>query len=228
MTTSSFICQAERFGSYRDRLFRAISCADSSRIRCLFLYLVLATANACFATDIVNIELKNGTDVERETKAQLEKLLKSYDLKKYTFTYQVLIDEQATPHSHPVLTLHARHPTLVNSDDLLLSTYVHEQLHWYLAAHNSDTSAAEAELRKIYPKVPVGDPDGAQDEESTYLHVIDCYLEMQADRQLIGRERTALAMQFWSQHHYRWVYRMIIEDEARIAAVIRRQHLEIP
>jgi hypothetical protein len=154
MTTSSPISQAERFNSYRDRLFHAISCADTSRITRLFLCLVLATASACFAADVINIELKNGTDVERETKAQLEKLLKSYDLKKYTFTYDVLIDEQATPHSHPVLTLHARYRTLVNSDDLLLSTYVHEQLHWYLAAHNADTSAAEAELRKSIPRFP--------------------------------------------------------------------------
>jgi hypothetical protein len=154
----------------------------------------------------------------------LERLLKSYDLPKYTFTHKVLIDEQDTPHSHPVLTLHARRRA---DDDLLLSTYVHEQLHWYLAAHDADTNAAEAELRKIYPKVPVGYPDGAQDEESTYLHLIDCYLEMQADRQLIGRERTPRVMQFWSEHHYRWVYKTIIEDEPRIAAIVQRERLQI-
>ena len=124
--------------------------------------------------------------------------------------------------------MHARHRTLVNSDDLLLLTYIHEQLHWYLTAHNADTNAAEAELRKIYPKVPVGYPDGAQDEESTYLHLINCYLEMQADRQFIGRERTGRAMQFWSEHHYKWVYKTIIEDEARIAVIVQREHLQIP
>ena len=197
------------------------------RIALAVLWLALFAAGACFADEIV-IELKNGSDVERETKAQFEKLLKSYDLSKYTFTRRVLIDEQATPHSHPVLTLHAHHPSLPNSDDLLLSTYVHEQLHWYLVAHRSDTEAAETELRNIYPNVPVGPPDGAQDEESTYLHLVDCYLEMQADRQLIGRERTARVIQFWSGHHYRWVYKKIVEDEARIAAVIQREHLQIP
>ena len=105
-----------------------MSCADTSgtRITPLLLCLVLATASACFATNAINIELKNGTYVERETKAQLERLLKSHDLQKYTFTHDVLIDEQDTPHSHPVLTLHARHKT---PDDLLLSTYVHLQLH---------------------------------------------------------------------------------------------------
>ena len=189
------------------------------------LCVVVATASMCLAADTIKVELRNGTDVERETKAQLEKLLKSYNLSKYTFTHNVLIDENSIPHSHPVLTLHARH---LNSDDLLLSTYVHEQLHWYLVAHDGETHAAETELRKVYPKVPVGDPDGAQDEESTYLHLIDCYLEMQADRQLMGQERAASAMRFWAGHHYRWVYKTIIEDEPRIAAIIRREHLEIP
>jgi hypothetical protein len=198
-----------------------------TRIARFVLCFALTAARPCFADEIV-IELKNGSGVELETKAQLEKLLKSYDLSKFTFTRRVLIDEQATPHSHPILTLHARHSSLHNSDDLLLSTYIHEQLHWYLVAHRSDTEAAEAELRKIYPKVPVGPPDGAEDEESTYLHLVDCYLEMLADRQLMGRERAANVMRFWSEHHYRWVYKAVVENESRIAAVIQREHLQIP
>ena len=108
----------------------------------LLCFGLIATVT-CFADNVV-IEPKNGTDVERETKAQLEKLLKSYDLGKYTFAYHVLVDERAIPHSHPVLTLHARHANLPNSDDLLLSTYVHEQLHWYLVAHHADTEAARS------------------------------------------------------------------------------------
>jgi hypothetical protein len=46
---------------------------------------------------------------------------------------------------------------------------VHEQLHWYLAEHPQQTQAAEDELRKIYPKVPVGGGEGGKDQESTYL-----------------------------------------------------------
>src|ERR1051325_4802947 len=131
------------------------------------------------ATTSISIELKHRSDAERQTKEQLERLLGVYDLRKYTFTKSVLVDEGSIPHSHPVLTLHTRH---LSSDDQLLSTYVHEQLHWYLDNHANQTDAAEAELRKMYPKVPVGYPEGAQDQESTYLHLIDCYLEMQADR----------------------------------------------
>jgi hypothetical protein len=183
---------------------------------------VLATA--VLAEDPVKVELKHGSTRELQTKAQLERLLASYDLHRYTFTHEVVIDEDAIPHSNPVLTLHTRH---LDSDDQLLSTYVHEQLHWYLEAHGKQTESAEAELRKIYPKVPVGSPDGARDEESTYLHLVDCYLEMQADRQLLGADRTAELMKFWAGDHYRWVYKTVIQDEAAIRDVIEREHLEI-
>jgi len=172
----------------------------------------------------ISIELKNNSERERQTEAQLERLLAAYDLRKYTFTHAVIIDEQSIPHSHPVLTLHARH---LKQDDELLSTYVHEQLHWYLDEHLDQTNAAEGDLRKIYPKVPVGYPDGANDEESTYLHLIDCCLEMKADRELLGPSRAAEVMDFWAGDHYRWVYKTIINDESTIRKVIEARHLNL-
>jgi hypothetical protein len=184
----------------------------------------LLCASVARTGDTVRIELKNDTTRERQTKEQLERLLASYDLRKCTFTDEVIVDEHSIPHSHPVLTLHTRH---LNSDDQLLSTYVHEQLHWYLAAHRGQTQSAEAELRKLYPKVPVGYPEGADDEESTYLHLIDCYLEMQADRQLLGPDRAAAVMNFWAGDHYRWVYKTVMDDEKSVAGVVNRANLEI-
>src|SRR5882724_2292620 len=108
-------------------------CADISKIMIigssmLIISQWLSIAARAAATPI-SIELKNNTDRERQTKAQLERLLSTYDLGKYTFTQNVIIDEKSIPHSHPILTLHTRH---LHSDDQLLSTYVHEQLHWYL------------------------------------------------------------------------------------------------
>ncbi len=199
------------------------------RKKCLsivvFIFAGLCLASRGLASDAIHIELKNGTEGERETKAQLERLLKNNDVARYAFTHDVIIDEHSIPHSHPILTLHTRH---LKSDDLLLSTYLHEQLHWYLSARPTETQTAESELRKIYPHVPVGGRDGAQDEESTYLHLIDCYLEMQADRDVMGSQRTSDVMKFWSDDHYRWIYRTVMDDEARIANVLTKEHLGIP
>jgi hypothetical protein len=151
-------------------------------------------------------------------------LLTSSDLHKYTFTHNVIIDERAIPHSHPVLTLHTRH---LNSDDQLLSTYVHEQLHWYLEQHLEQTQAAERDLKTIYPKVPVGPPDASEDEEGTYLHLVTCYLEMQADRDLMGAERARNVMNFWAGDHYRWIYKTVMQDEDTIRKVIEQEKLAI-
>jgi hypothetical protein len=179
---------------------------------------------AIFSSSHIDIQLKHNTESEEKTKAQLERLLQTYDLSKWTFTDTVMIDYESIPHSHPVLTLHTRH---LRSDDQLLSTYVHEQLHWWLDAKLDQTRKAEDDLRKLYPKVPVGFPEGAQDEESTYLHLIDCYLEMQADRALLGTDRTAELMKFWAGDHYRWVYRTVVADETKIAEIVNKNNLEV-
>ncbi|HTI42964.1 MAG TPA: hypothetical protein VL693_14150 [Vicinamibacterales bacterium] len=70
----------------------------------------------------------------------------------WLFTRRVLIDERAIPHSHPVLTVgYGDH----DDDNLLLSNFVHEQLHWWLVAHQAATDAAIVELRQLFPGMPV-------------------------------------------------------------------------
>ncbi|PYV68926.1 MAG: hypothetical protein DMG97_23385, partial [Acidobacteria bacterium] len=172
----------------------------------------------------ISIQLAHNSEREIDTEKQLARLLTSYDLHKYTFTHNVIIDERSIPHSHPVLTLHKRH---LKSDDQLLSTYVHEQLHWFLDEHLEQTQTAERDLRKIYPKVPTDAPDGSGDEEGTYLHLVTCYLEMQADRDLIGPERTQAVMNFWASDHYRWIYKTVMHDESTIRTVIEQEKLEV-
>jgi hypothetical protein len=189
---------------------------------CTLSVLLLVSAS-CLA-ESVDIQLAHNTPAEQQTEAALKRLLQQYDTSKYTFTHKVIIDEESIPHSHPVLTLHTRH---LGHDDEMLSTYVHEQLHWYLDSKQKQTAAAEAELKKMYPKVPVGYPDGAQDEESDYLHLIDCYLEWQADRQLLGDARALAVMQHWAGDHYRWVYKAVLADANKIKAVVQHNNLEI-
>ncbi|HEY2495854.1 MAG TPA: hypothetical protein VGK24_02190 [Candidatus Angelobacter sp.] len=177
------------------------------------------------ASPVLEIQLQhNDEDREQKTKVQMEKILKEYDLSKWTFTRKIVIAARVIPHSHPILTLSTRH---LDSDDLLLSTYVHEQLHWWLDANPDREKNAENALRKMYSQVPVGNPDGADSEESTYMHLVDCYLEMQADRALMGRQRADKVMEFWAGDHYRWIYKTVISDEPKIAEIVRKNHLEV-
>src|SRR5689334_16646094 len=139
--------------------------------------LVLLVVMTWLQTPAVTIDLAHDTDRERQTKVLLEQLLASYDLKAYTFTRHVVIEERAINHAFPVLTLNVR---FARSGDELLSSYVHEQLHWHLRERGNAQQDAVAELRRMYPGAPVGLPEGAETLFSTYGHLVDCYLEIQA------------------------------------------------
>jgi hypothetical protein len=186
---------------------------------------LLPAGARCAEKPVITIRTAHESQVELATKANLEKLLAAYDLKRWTFTHEVVIDQRSIPHSHPVLTIHTRH---LNQDDELLSTYVHEQLHWFFVAHQAATEDAERDLMKLYPDVPVGYPEGADSRESAYLHLLVCRLEQKGDEALMGKDRADKVMQFWAGDHYRWIYRTVLHDSARIDAVLRDHQLDDP
>lgn len=168
------------------------------KIRVSVPFIVLLLSNTCYAQAKIDIALKNGSPAEVQARDQLQRLLTKSDLSKWIFTRSILIDEKAIPHSHPILTLHTRH---LKDDDLLLSTFVHEQLHWFLIQKDKETDEAIKDLRALFPKVPVAFPEGAGNEESTYLHLLVNYLEYRADREILGELRTKQVMGFWSGDH---------------------------
>lgn len=180
--------------------------------------LVAGLPLAAWAEAGISITLEHGSPAEAATKAQLERLLGTYDLASWTFTRVVKVDERAIPHSHPVLTVHTRHG---KDDELLLSTFVHEQLHWFLSGKQEETRAAVAALRKLFPKVPAEPAaGGAADEESTYRHLLVCYLERRAGIELLGELRTKAVMDFWANDHYTWVYRTVLERYRDIGQIV--------
>ncbi|MBP1775522.1 MAG: hypothetical protein H6Q86_1528 [candidate division NC10 bacterium] len=185
------------------------------------LLLLLSVAAQVSNGQPVKIAVARGTAPEEATKARLEQVLGSHDLAKYTFTREVVIEEGARNHALPVLTLHAG---FVDSDDLLAS-YVHEQIHWHLREHDIRQRRAVAELRRMYPGAPVGLPDGAESAYSTYGHLVTCYLELQAIRTLLGRERAAGVIT--RKRHYLWIYATVLSDETKIGGLVRAHGLAI-
>ena len=171
----------------------------------------------------IEIALARNTPREQLAKQTLEQLLASHDLSKYTFTRKVVIEQGAINHAFPILTLN---PYFAASPDELLSTYIHEQLHWHLRNRGAQQQAAVAELRRLYPRVPVGLPASAENEYSTYGHLVDCYLEILADRELLGAERTAIVIH--GKPWYTWIYTTVLTDEKQIAGVVDRHQLRVP
>jgi len=54
---------------------------------------------------------------------------------------------------------------------------------------------------------------------------VDCYLEIQADRELIGPNRTDEVIK--NKPWYTWIYSTILRDEAKIRGVAQEHGLEV-
>jgi len=151
---------------------------------------------------------------EREAKRVadlLAALRKRHDLARFEFTKLVRVQPAGPTYSHPILTLGTR---FAETEDMLLSTYLHEQMHWYLWRFGGPDHDPIApffdELVRRYPQAPIKLPEGARSYEQTYLHLVVCWLEIAAAAELIGRERAAaIAQSTWG---YRWIYRTVVQD----------------
>ena len=192
------------------------------RRRVVLVVVTIAVNQAAFGRAPLDIALKQGTADEARTRDQLQRLLATYDLSPWIYTNSIVIDERAIPFSHPVLTLHTRH---LRDDELLLSSFVHEQFHWFLSERRVATEQAIADLRKLFPSVPSGGVAGARDEYSTYLHLLVCYLEQQAVLRILRELKAKQVMDFWAPDHYTWVYQTVISRSRDIGQVMRDRKL---
>lgn len=162
------------------------------------------------------------THAEREATrvaGLLAALRKRHDLGRFEYTRLVQIQPAGATHSHPVLTLGTR---FAENEDLLLSTYLHEQMHWYLwrlgGPDHDPVAPFFDELVRRYPQAPTRLPEGARSYEQTYLHLVVCWLEVAAATELIGRPRAAeIANAPWG---YRWIYRTVLADWEPLGALL--------
>jgi hypothetical protein len=189
----------------------------SLNVLLVFIFVMPASA--------MEFTLQHPEDIKEQHTLELLKALRAaHDLNKWEFTDKVLIDKTAIPHSHPILTLHARHGRKVQKD-MLLSTYLHEHIHWFTDENIESTNLAIGKLKEAFSKVPVGFPEGAKDEHSTYLHLIVCYLELEALRDYLSESRVKAVLEFWKKDHYTWIYHQVELEQDLIAKIIAESGL---
>jgi hypothetical protein len=177
----------------------------------IFILFGLSFFTAFLQTPNIRIGLKNGSEKELQAKVQLERIIKNFPsiISKCVPTDTVVIDEFAfPPHSHPVLTINASY---LWNDTVQLAILLHEGLHWILNAMPKEKKEqAVNEYKLLFPDVPAGDPEGAQDIYSTYMHLIGCDLEFQALTIAIGE--TAARIKLSRKPYYKWIYKTVLND----------------
>lgn len=169
----------------------------------------------------VTIKTYEGTETEKDIKTRLEALLAQYDLEPYLYTKEIMIHTGMIPHSHPVLTLN----TDFENDTHLLSTFLHEQMHWYSLSKDYDAEALGNTIFEMYPQVPAALPEGGGSTQSTYLHILVCYLEHHVLSQVIGKEEAKKHMEFMTTQHYTWIFRTVLTDEEKLHALFKKHDL---
>src|SRR6516164_7154537 len=76
----------------------------------------------------IDIDLSTVQREAERVRSMLRDLVRRFDLRPFEYSREVRIAPTEIPHSHPRITLN----TWVKSEIGLLSTYLHEQMHWYV------------------------------------------------------------------------------------------------
>ena len=159
----------------------------------------------------IDLDLDHARREAERVRDMLNALRRRHDLSRYEYTRLVRIVPGGDTFSHPMLTLGNR---FAENEDLLLSTYLHEQMHWYLwylgTPEQDPVAPFFDELVRRYPEAPTELPDGARSYESTYLHLVINWLEVAATSEFIGRVRACAVAE--TQRTYRWIYRTVLRD----------------
>jgi hypothetical protein len=162
------------------------------------------------SADDVTIDLTEAQKASERVRSMLLKLSSDYDLSPYEYTHRVRIAPGEIAHSHPVLTLN----TMIREETALLSLYLHGQMHWYVTwysyARHGSWNAIWAALSACYPNVPVVFPEGAHNAQSSYLHLIVNWLEVEAAAQLLGHPKSVALAQ--KNFVYSGLYRIVLAD----------------
>ncbi len=200
-------------------------CVILAAVGCLCASAPLSTAlHAQRRGAPLEITLAHDSPSERATAERLRALLQTHDVDRWLYTRRVVIDERATPFSHPVLTLAPRVPragaaaaAVAAADRRLIADFLHEQFHW-LEEGNPQFRAAMQAFQAQYPDAPAGAPTGAMDLESTYRHLLVCDLELQVLTELFGAQ--AAREELAARRYYTWIYGRVLEDP-KVREIVR-------
>lgn len=174
----------------------------------------------------IDVQLANGTASEAQTREMLPRLLDEYPIDKWRYTETVRIEDHVISHSHPVLTLNTFHDP--GNPLRLLSSYLHEQLHWFwlLERHEDRTWDAWRQFRDAFPDIPTAPAGGCGNEFSNYLHVAINFWELAGLGELIG-ENNARAF-IGDEPYYTAVCDIVLKEGGRIRAILDELDLMPP
>jgi len=182
--------------------------------------LLICSPVALASTLKLKIKTKHGIALEERKREQIERLAQQYDLKKYTLTRDIMIEQGAMNHSMPELTLN---PGFLDDEDLALSAYIHEQGHWVIVErHRMDNPRMFRDLQSMFPRLPTEWPQGSGGLQDSYFHLVVCMLEWQGMEDLVGAERARRVIELKQRDHYTAIYDAVLHHRENIEGIMKR------
>ena len=158
----------------------------------------------------VEIDLSFAKTRAEQVRDELIFLRAKYNLSDFEYCKLVSITPLKIPYSHPEIVLN----TFIHGELALLSSYLHEQMHWYLTwyshAKPDGWESLREELKRRYPDVPPAIGGGARDEDSTYLHLIINWLEVETVNHFVRRDEAENHVK--NLPYYHWIYETVLTD----------------
>ncbi|MDZ7790867.1 MAG: hypothetical protein U5L08_10325 [Xanthomonadales bacterium] len=192
-------------------------------------FLLLSAAAVAEGGEVLSVEgfeihLAGVNEREKKVAEVLIDLSQKHDLSPWLFINRVRIESGVIPHSHPILTLNTRY---IEKSTQLLAVFLHEQIHWFLAAPENRKQMKDAlsELRRMYPEVPNARNGGAASDYSTYLHLLVNWLEFDALSKLLGQSEAQEVIA--KRDIYEWIYGRVLEDSSQLKSIATRHDLRI-
>ena len=121
----------------------------------------------------IDVDLGHAHSEAERIRGWLAALRVRHDLARFEYTRLVRVVPASPTYSHPILTLGTR---FADTEDHLLATYLHEQMHWYLfrlgGPDRDPVTPLFDELVRRYPKAPTRLPAGPS-RIATNRHICD-------------------------------------------------------
>jgi hypothetical protein len=120
-----------------------------------------------------------------------------------------------------VRAVKGRTARVLDDDDRLLATFVHEQLHWGVRALDERLIT---QLAHRYPDLPIRSPHGCRSVFSNYLHLVICSIGYGALIELVRPARARAALQ--RTDHYLRIYKIVMSEHDELMTFVA-DHVEL-
>ncbi len=156
------------------------------------------------------------------TRQNLDHLVKIFPLAPMFFTTDIHIQPQSVPTSHPILTLNTRY---AENPNLLLASFLHYELHWWLERKSKEFQLAQADLKSLFfplPAVAI-----SKSEKDTFQHLIICFLEYEALIHYLNLKEANKILKdlIYKEKIHPWIYKQAYKNYEEIKFIVKKYEL---